>query len=185
MSVLAKNLLKLDSPTNAPHSIWSAERSALVADVLSTQVGSSRTLRLQVRGESMLPTLWPGDTVDIENCSIDAVQPGEVVLALRDGRLFLHRLSARRTAVGFQLRGDSMPAPDPLFPPEALIGRMVADSRTGRIPLGFRTKISQTIGLILCHCAPARRLALKLHQRRKRSPGWFTNSESAAELEIL
>jgi hypothetical protein len=192
MSVLAKNLLTLDHSTSPTHSIRSAERSALVADVLRNQAALGRTsrMRMKVRGESMLPALWPGDTVEIENCSIagdgdyDNVHPGDVVLALRNGRLFLHRLLVR-TRDGFQLRGDSMPAPDPIFPPDAMVGRLVADSRITRTPSKFSRMVSRGIGLIFCHCSPARRFALALHRRYRNSASLFSNSERPAELESL
>src|SRR6202163_1814360 len=106
----------MEVPAIAPRSSWSAERSALVADALR-RFGQS--VRLRVHGESMLPALWPGDVVEIAGCSLEDVRPGEIVLARRDGRLFLHRLVGRfdgpSTPNGFLLRGDSMPAPDPQF----------------------------------------------------------------------
>ena len=43
----------------------------------------------------MLPALWPGDVVEIASCSLEDVRPGEIVLARREGRLFLHRLVGR------------------------------------------------------------------------------------------
>jgi len=78
-----------DNPSTA-RLRWSAAGSALVADALRGR-GS---LRLRVHGESMLPTLWPGEVVEIEGCPPEEVRPGEIVLARRDGRLFLHRLVA-------------------------------------------------------------------------------------------
>src|ERR1019366_10100376 len=99
-----------------------------VADVLRR----SGHLRLQVYGESMLPALWPGDVVEIASCSREDVRPGEIVLALREGRLVLHRLVAPCTPNGFLLRGDSVPGPDPLFPSEALLGRLVRRADDGR-----------------------------------------------------
>ncbi len=137
---------------------WSAERSALVAAVLHRSGGLRRRMRLRVHGESMLPSLWPGDVVEIASCSLEDVRPGEILLAQRDRRLFLHRVVATRPD-GFVLRGDSMPGPDPLFPVEALLGRLVdaADKRRGRAAL------SRALGLLLCHCGVARRFALRLH----------------------
>jgi hypothetical protein len=44
---------------SAARSDWSAERSALAADALN----QGGLLRLRVHGESMLPTIWPGDVV--------------------------------------------------------------------------------------------------------------------------
>jgi hypothetical protein len=163
----------LESPT--------AERSALAADALR----ASGRLRLQVRGESMLPILWPRDVVEIESCSIAEARPGEIVLAFRSGRFFLHRFLARCRPGGFLLQGDSMPAPDPQFPDDALLGRLAsredrcADQRsTGqRYPAKSRAHTqfaasrpvlplrpwSWAIGRLLCYCGPARRMALMLH----------------------
>src|SRR5258708_40141805 len=121
MSTREKNLLTLP---DTMRSSWSAEGSALVAESLR----ASGCSRLRVHGESMLPALWPGDVVEIASCSLEDVRPGEIVLARREGRLFLHRLVGRfngpGTPNGFLLRGDSMPGPDPQFPTEALLGRL-------------------------------------------------------------
>jgi len=151
---------------SAARPMWSAERSALVADVLR-QAGH---LRLRVHGESMLPSLWPGDIVEIASCSMEDVRPAEIVLAAREGRLFLHRVIAPCTPNGFRLRGDSMPACDPQYPAEALLGRLVRRS-DGRRRLSsttpLRTTLSRALGALLCHCGVARRLALKFQSRRR------------------
>ncbi len=174
-----------------------AERSALAADVLR----ASGRLRLQLHGESMLPILWPRDVVEIESCSIADARPGDVVLALREGRFFLHRFLFHCHPSGFLLQGDSMPAPDLQFPDEALLGRLAgrgdrcADQRsTGQ---GYPAKSrahpqfaasravlplrpwSWAIGRLLCYCGPARRLALKLHAIRDRRRHNVQNVESA------
>ena len=90
--------MRRDAPS-AARSIWSTERSALAADALR-QAGH---LRLRVHGESMLTALWPGDVVEIASCSMADVRPGEILLALRKGRLFLYRLVALCTPFGFRL----------------------------------------------------------------------------------
>src|SRR5712671_4942005 len=115
----------MEEPAIAPRSSWSAERSALVADALRRSGRLGQSVRLRVHGESMLPALWPGDVVEIASCSLEDVRPGEIVLALRDGRLFLHRFLTPCKPSGFLLRGDSMPGPDPRFPPGAMLGRLV------------------------------------------------------------
>src|SRR5256885_12962003 len=94
---------------------WSAHREALAVEALR----GSGSLRLQVRGESMLPTLWPGDIAEIAACPLEEVRRGEIVLAFRDHRFFLHRFLARQDN-SFRTRGDSMPGPDPAFSREAL-----------------------------------------------------------------
>jgi hypothetical protein len=184
-----KNFLMLEIATSAARSSRSAVRSALVADILR----GSGNLRLQVRGESMLPAVWPGDVVQIACCKPEDVRPGEIVLALRDDRFFLHRLVDRCKASGFVLRGDSMPGSDPTFPLEAFLGRLVrtqnANGLFGETLFGgtlfggawFAAKWSRVLGLLLCHCTLARRLALRLHQRRKPSAAEFRNREVAAK----
>jgi signal peptidase I len=172
---------------SAASSSWSAVRSALVADVLRRSDRLRQSVRLQVHGESMLPALWPGDVVEIASCSLEDVRRGEIVLARREGRLFLHRLVAPCTPNGFLLRGDSMPGPDPLFPSEALLGRLVRRADEGRsvsapaLRPGFGVTWSRAVGMLLCHCGIARRLALKLHWR-KASAREFRNPEPIAEL---
>jgi hypothetical protein len=143
------------------------------------------SVRLRVHGESMLPTLWPDDVVEIESCSLEDVRPGEIVLALRDGRFFLHRFIQRNfaasgTQVGFLLRGDSVPGPDPLFPAQALLGRLVRRSGERRVASRFGVKWSRAVGMVLCYCSVARRFALKLH-RWKASARDLPNSESTVE----
>ncbi len=178
----------LENTTSAACVSRSAERSALVADMLADVLrgnghsleGSHRQMhvpvrlpiRLKVYGESMLPALWPGDVVEIVGCSLQDVRPGEIVLALREGRLFLHRLVSIK-ANGFVLRGDSMPGPDSLYAAEALLGRLVRRS-------GIGVNWSRAAGMLLCHSSVARRLALKLHSRRKTSASASRNSEHVA-----
>jgi hypothetical protein len=170
----------------------------LAAEVLRR----SGHLHLRVHGESMLPALWPGDVVEIASCSLEDLRPGEIVLAQREGRFFLHRLFGRftdpGTPNGFLLRGDSMPGPDPQFPIEALLGRLVrrvdesaddgravhaAALRRGFRANGFGVKWSRALGILLCYSGLARRLALKLHSRRKapelRNPGPAADMSSA------
>jgi hypothetical protein len=171
MSVLEKNLLTVEDAAIAPRWSRSVEGAALVAEVLRGAFSPPRTLRvvrLRVQGESMLPSLWPGDVVEIASCSMDDLRAGEIVLAMRDGRLFLHRFVAPRTPNGFQLRGDSNPGCDPSYPPEALLGRLVrrVDNESG----GFSSPaFGRALGRFFCHCGMARRLALTIHRWRYRS----------------
>ncbi len=203
MPVLEKDFLTLENAPSAARLSWSAVRSALVADALRGR----GHLRLRVHGESMLPTLWPGDVVEVEGCSLEDVRPGEIVLARREERLFLHRLVAPCTPNGFLLRGDSVSRSD-LFPSEALLGRLVrridcpapqgapdfgevavslkryrdfSEDWTAALGLGCGAEWSRVVGMLLCHCSLARRLALKLHSRRKRTADESRRSAHAAE----
>jgi signal peptidase len=172
----------LENTQSAVRSSGSAERSALVADALRRGGSSPLRVRLKVHGESMLPALWPGDMVEIANCSPEELRTGEIVLAMREGRFFLHRLVAPCTPNGFLLRGDSMPGPDPLFPPEALVGRLVGN---GVVSLGttwFGKTWSRALGMLFCHFSLVRRVALRLHLHRKVSAHEFRNLEQTADM---
>ena len=139
------------------------QREALAVEALRR----TGRLRLQVRGESMLPTLWPGDVAEIAACSPETMRRGEIVLAFRDDRFFLHRLLAHRDIGSFLMRGDSMPGPDPVLPASALVGRLVGVVRAGKtlsVPMIVRPW-SRLLGTLFCYCGPARRLALKVHHR--------------------
>jgi len=144
-------------------SVSSAAREVLAIEALRR----SGFLRLQVSGASMLPSLWPGDVCQIASCLLNDVARGEIVLAARDGRLFLHRLADRMEGGRFLLRGDSLPGPDPIYSREAFLGRLVSVARDGQAiaipaPLSFWQRV---LGQVCCYCGPARRLALRLHRR--------------------
>jgi peptidase S24-like protein len=149
-----------------------ALRSFLVAEVLRR--GGHVRVRVRIRGESMLPTLWPGDLVEIESCSLENVRPGEIVLAQHDERLVLHRLVACHRPNGFLLRGDSVPSPDPVLPPEALLGRLVSRGHDGQTTAAralrqwFSVRGARVLGVLFCYCGIARSLALKVHGWRTR-----------------
>ena len=159
-----------------------AERCALAVDGLR----SSGRLRLQVNGESMLPILWPGDVVEIRSCSLNDVLPGEIVLASRHGRFFLHRFVGR-SQNGFLLRGDSMPDPDLQYPEDSLLGRLASCPQQAQdenedpvrpvLPL---RPWSWAIGRFICFFGPARRFAMTLHERKKRRARKIQSAEFAA-----
>jgi hypothetical protein len=185
-----------DDSTNAPSTPQPAALIALAAESLRR----SGHLRLRVRGQSMLPTLWPDDIVEIASCSVDDVRSGEIVLAVREDRFFLHRFLRRTQTNGFLLRADSMRGPDPQFPNDALLGRLV--SRTGQNQnraqsRGHRDALEQNrpllplrpwsraIGQLLCHCGLARGLVLKLHGCRELGTREMQNANSAAHFANL
>ena len=172
MQIQPKNFLTVEDTANTPRSSWSAVRSALVADVLRGSRPLRQDVRLRVHGESMLPALWPGDVVGIASCSLKDLRPGEIVLAVREDRLFLHRLIAPCTPNGFRLRGDSVPGCDPQYPPEALLGRLVRSVDERRVSSAI---LSRALGMLFCHFGGARRLALKLHGWRAATAGAFRN----------
>jgi len=157
-----------------------AARSEMAADTLR----QNGRLRLRARGESMLPTLWPGDIVEVTRCSISELRRGDVVLAIRDGRLFLHRFF-RQSGEGFVLRGDSMPAPDPVYSSEAFLARLKSRTAGRQFFTTLPPVLSRSLGFILCHCGIARRLALRAHyswkEHRAAAAKWFQAPEAMHE----
>jgi hypothetical protein len=125
-------------------------------------------LRLQVRGVSMLPSVWPGDTVEVAGCSLEDIRSEEVVLAFGGDGVVLHRFLGRCREGGFLLRGDSMAAADPIFPASAFLGRLVQITRAGRtVPAPMRLRSwSRALGLLFYYCDVGRRLALEVHKWR-------------------
>jgi hypothetical protein len=159
MQLCAQDLIGPEIVLKSP-SLLSRERSALAAEVLRR----SGRLRLQVHGESMLPTIWPRTILEIASCCVEDAKPGEIVLAMCDGRLFLHRF-VERDEGGFVLRGDSMPGRDPVFENGALLGKLVDGGVASRYSSFPFVAMCRAIGRVFCYCGPLRRRALHLRQR--------------------
>ena len=88
-------------------------------------------LRLRVSGSSMLPALWPGDLLVIRRAPLAELSRGDLVLFLRQGRFFVHRV-LEVSASGLLTRGDALAAPDPPVSPQELLGRVISIWRNGR-----------------------------------------------------
>jgi hypothetical protein len=175
MQLCAQDLVSPEIVLKSP-SLLSGERSALAAEVLRR----SGWLRLQVHGESMLPTIWPRAILEIASCGVEDVKTGEIVLAMREGRLFLHRFVGR-VEDGFVLRGDSMPGNDAIFQDEALIGKLANGREASRYSTFPSVAICRAIGQVFCYCGPLRRGALNLRQRWKK---WGQEQEAAVRRTV-
>ena len=83
--------------------------------------------RLRVNGTSMLPSLWPGEVIEVERVHPSMLRKGDVLLLQRGQRLFCHRLLRWAELDGAKLlctRGDHLPTADPLFSSDCLLGRV-------------------------------------------------------------
>ena len=105
-------------------------KCALAAQVLQ----SFGTLRLEVTGLSMLPSVWPGDILFLDRRDMSAIAPGDIVLFARQGKLVAHRVLCK-TSVDDQphaiTRGDSMVSPDDPVSPAELLGTVQYILRDG------------------------------------------------------
>jgi len=104
-----------------------AAKCELASEVLRT----SGRLRLQVNGWSMLPTIWPGDTLQLERARREELSAGDIVLFHRDRRLFAHRIVATAADM-VTTRGDAMPQSDPTLAEDQVLGRVAYIVRDGR-----------------------------------------------------
>jgi signal peptidase I len=97
-------------------------------------------VRLRVFGTSMVPSILPGDFVSIHRASLRDISRGEVVLFLRKGRFFVHRVVDRRVLAlagspeesCLITRGDHLRHDDPPVSTPELLGRVVSVERDNR-----------------------------------------------------
>jgi hypothetical protein len=124
--VLARNQRFMTDPEQ-PRDLEHALKCELAAEVLR----SSGRLRLQVTGWSMFPTIWPGDTLELERTERDALSTGDIVLFNRDRRLFAHRIW-KTDASATVTRGDAMQQADRAVGDKELLGRVASITRNGK-----------------------------------------------------
>jgi signal peptidase I len=108
-----------------------ALRCEMAAEVLR----SSGSLRLPVTGWSMLPTVWPGDTLAIEQASSAQVCKGDIVLFSSGRRFVAHRVVAigdGSAGLRVQTQGDATPSPDAPLAASDLLGKVSFILREGK-----------------------------------------------------
>lgn len=98
-------------------------------------------VRLRVFGTSMAPAMLPGDLVTIRRAAPEEVSAGDVVLFLKDGRLFVHRVVSHKVTAPARndygeahliTRGDRLRHNDPPVSSQELLGRVVCVERDDR-----------------------------------------------------
>ena len=82
--------------------------------------------RLRVFGLSMWPAVKPGDVLEVRAVPAHDLIPGDVILFVRHGALFAHRLVevGGRTGRLLRTRGDAHWRCDPLLRPSQVLGRV-------------------------------------------------------------
>ena len=142
-------------------------RCSLAAEALR----SWGRLRLRARGLSMLPTLWPGDFLTIQSRSAEQIEPGEIVLYMREGRFFVHRVKSK-SVVGdgtfLIVRGIACPTTIRRFEAVKCWGNRRGSAR--RFCLFPARKLSpfrKTVAYLFCHWNLFRQVGLRLWTRRQ------------------
>jgi signal peptidase I len=139
----------------------------LAAEMLRSQ----GTVFLKAWGASMLPSVWPGDLLTIQNAAHDEVVPGDIVLMMRENRFVVHRLVERRRDQDRLLwitRGDAMPHSDPPEVASELLGRVAGIRRAHRsfVPSRRVSPVQSALAWMLSRWDRFRNLALRIHAAR-------------------
>ena len=98
---------------------------ARACELVDEVLRSFGTVRLQVTGSSMLPSVWPGDTLIIERQGVREVAVGDILLYCRKGRLIAHRVVSKPDTLEksrVAVRGDAFPGPDELLLYSEILG---------------------------------------------------------------
>ena len=104
---------------------------AQLVELAAAVIRGSGRLRVGVQGSSMLPSIRPRDVLLVRRCPAHRARVGDIVVFVREGRLFSHRV-IRRSGTRLVTRGDALPDPDPPVEPHEMLGRV------GRVLRGSR-----------------------------------------------
>jgi signal peptidase len=107
------------------------QRTALQCGLVADVARAFGEVRLKVTGASMVPAVWPGDILVVKRLNNDELQPGQIVLCLREGGLMAHRM-IRRTGDRLITRGDSLLHSDPPVHGSEVVGPVTSILRNGR-----------------------------------------------------
>lgn len=111
------------------------DRTSSVIDFAEKLLEDENSIYLRMQGMSMYPTLQANDTGEVRKCSVEDLNPEDIVV-IRDGnRLIAHRLIAvNKSDSGWKLttQGDNNRLEDALFAEKELIGKLVSFERKGR-----------------------------------------------------
>ena len=137
----------------------------IVADCLR----AGRDVRLRVTGSSMLPSIWPHDTLFIRTTGDSPPSIGEIVLYARAGRLIAHRVYRRIDDAGgvrFETRGDALPASDAPVILSEILGIVTAIVRASRERPVRNREPAGLLPFALRNSDLFCRIALKVHAMR-------------------
>jgi signal peptidase I len=145
-------------------------RGSVVKCELACEVlRSFGSLRFAATGWSMLPSLWPGDTLVVNRITPDQVHVGDVVLVGREGRLCAHRvvsMAGDSQNPQWITQGDALPAPDRPVAKDELLGKVSYLIRAGKliaVPAELNG-VKRLTANIVRRSVPAARALVYLHR---------------------
>jgi len=113
----------------------SDDKHAAKCELAGEVLRSSGRLSLKVTGWSMLPAIWPGDTLVIEAARGDDFSEGDIVLFRVANRFVAHRLMTKNCALGKSTvltQGDAVRRPDAPVADGDLLGKVSSIVRNGK-----------------------------------------------------
>jgi signal peptidase I len=145
---------------------------ALKCELAAEVLRSFGTLRFAATGWSMLPSVWPGETLVVERVDHDQVRIGDVVVVGRDGKLCAHRVVGRAGESEnpqWITQGDALPFPDRPVAAEELLGRVAYLIRSGKL-IAVPAKlgaVDKLIASLVRRSLPAARALVYLNRTRR------------------
>jgi len=143
-----------------------ALRDRIGCELIAQTLRAGHQVRLRLTGTSMIPAVWPGAVTLVEPLKGASPGRGNVVLFLREERLFAHRVVSRR---GGRLitRGDALPRCDAPLAAAETLGVVTAlvrgDGLTHRLSGAYPIR-HRLAAFAIRHSGLAYRLVLKAHQ---------------------
>jgi Peptidase S24-like len=110
-------------------------REDAVVTLAGELLRSHGEFRFVAWGSSMVPSVFPGDTLIVRRVTPEGICSGDVVLFARAGRFYAHRLVNKTdegAAIHLIARGDSHNASDPPYAEHEMLGRAEAVIRRGK-----------------------------------------------------
>ncbi|MFL6306394.1 MAG: S24/S26 family peptidase [Candidatus Sulfotelmatobacter sp.] len=111
-----------------------ASPGSITCDLASESLLRCGTLRLKVTGWSMLPTIWPGDTLLVSRTRPDELVKGEIALFRRGNRMVAHRIIGNNNGAHWRellTQGDALADADAPISAGDLLGRVEFILRDG------------------------------------------------------
>jgi signal peptidase I len=147
---------------------------AIKRELAGEVLRSSGSLRLRVTGRSMLPAIWPGDTLEIERATPDAISEGDIAMFTTEHRFVAHRVVAKDCASGIsklQTQGDTVSRPDSPVAASSLIGKVSSIVRNGKRlePRRHLSFSERAVATVFRHSEIAARVVVGIHGLRQTS----------------
>lgn len=140
-------------------------RSELKGELFLEVLKTRGKAKLAVTGASMLPSIWPGDILEVRQREMAEISPGDVVLCERQGAFLAHRVVKKQGGPERPLlitRGDTLRAPDPPVEPEELLGCVAAVWRGERRRDARLTPWRRAAAWLFCRSHLSIKVALRI-----------------------